>query len=88
MATSESQTKLCVLLDTGHVWLGTLGRTIIRHQMDVVASSVVWCGEHAVMLVSDTGSALMLHVSGTIILFSIDYESTENTVYNKKVLID
>jgi len=63
VSTSESQTKICAVMDTGHVWLGTLAGTIRRHHADIVASSAVWCGEEMVMLFSDTGST-WLHVSG------------------------
>jgi len=64
VSTSESQTKICAVMDTGHVWLGTLAGTIRRYHADMVASSAVWCGEEMVMLLSDTGAATWLHVSG------------------------
>ena len=64
VATSHSQSKVCVVLDTGLVWLGTLSRTLVTHQMETVASSVHWCGEDAVLLTTDTGAAVLLHRSG------------------------
>ena len=32
VSTSESQTKICAVMDTGHVWLGTLAGTIRRFE--------------------------------------------------------
>jgi len=64
VATSHSQTKLAVVMDSGMVWLGTLARKLTSHQLEVVPVVVSWCGEDAVLLTLDTGSALLLHISG------------------------
>jgi len=63
VATSHSQTKLATVMDTGLVWLGTLARKLTSHKLELVPTAVAWCGEEAVLLILNTGSALLLHTS-------------------------
>ena len=64
VSTSHSQTKICCVLDSGLVWAGTLSRGLTTHQLDCVPTTAAWVGEEAVLLVSSSGSTVMLHTSG------------------------
>jgi len=64
VAISHSQTKLAVVLDSGLLWLGTQSRRLALVKLDLVPSSVAWCGEEAVLVILDTGTAVLVHTSG------------------------
>ena len=64
VATSHSQTKLAAALDSGLLWLGTLSRRLCSLQLASPPSSLVWCGEDAVLVTLDSGAAVLVHTSG------------------------
>ena len=62
---SHGQNKLCVVLDTGLVWLGTMRTTIMTHELPSIPSMVAWCGEDAVVLIQEEMmECTILHQSG------------------------
>jgi len=66
VATSHSQTKLAIALDSGLLWLGTLSRRLTSVLLDTAPSSLAWCGEEAVFVTLDSGTAVLVHVSGAM----------------------
>jgi hypothetical protein len=64
VALSHSQTKLALILDNGLLWLGTLSRRLTSLQLDQIPSQLAWCGEEAVFVTIDTGTAMLVHTSG------------------------
>ena len=62
---SHSQNKLCVVLETGLVWLGTMSRTLLTHELSNIPRMVAWCGEDAVVLImGEEMECTLLHQSG------------------------
>jgi len=63
VASSPSQARLCAVLDSGLVWLGSQTACLTTTKLDLVPTAVAWCGEDAVLLTLNSG-AVLLHSSG------------------------
>lgn len=61
---SPSQNKMSVVMESGLLWLGTMSSCLVSLQLDQTPSQMAWCGEEAVFLTLDSGTAMLVHTSG------------------------